>query len=310
MRTRTDCAMDRTSRPSIGHEESEEAMSTDSHDDDIAAALAGIRSRLDTLASITAEKILIPGGPQERYHQIIEEAYVALELIETEVVGLRAELTYQHTRLDEARDAAASGNAGKGVKDEVPPPSNEIRASQHICTIVHREDGTYQVRILRTEENKPVWIGKLRKTEAEAVLDLPKLTWGWARLDTDLFDTEVEKRTKEFGAVVNVRIREENDPLIQELHPNNTRVYPSDQLPRYLQPLRPLLEFPNFCSITVHNEVSTYHLDSDSVSLSPDKEEKQEEKPYTCGYCGKPLAAWQALYAGGTFYCGEHYLDY
>ncbi len=83
-------------------------MSTDSHDDEIAAALAGIRSRLDTLASITAENILIPGGPQERYHQIVEEAYTALGLIETQVDELRAELEYQHARLDELRDAALS----------------------------------------------------------------------------------------------------------------------------------------------------------------------------------------------------------
>jgi vacuolar-type H+-ATPase subunit I/STV1 len=77
-------------------EESEKAMSTDSHDDEIAAALA----------SITAENILIPGGPQERYHQIVEEAYATLGLIETQVDELRAELEYQHKRLDEARDAA------------------------------------------------------------------------------------------------------------------------------------------------------------------------------------------------------------
>ncbi len=58
-------------------------------DDEIAAALAGIRNRLDTLASITAENILIPGGPQERYHQIVEEAYAALGLLETQVDELR-----------------------------------------------------------------------------------------------------------------------------------------------------------------------------------------------------------------------------
>lgn len=81
-------------------------MSTDSPDNEIARALAGIRSRLDTLVSITAENILIPGEPQERYHHIIEEAYAALGLIETQVDELRAELEYQHTRLDELRDAA------------------------------------------------------------------------------------------------------------------------------------------------------------------------------------------------------------
>ncbi len=77
-----------------------------SDQDDISRALAGIRSRLDTLASITTENILIPGGPQERYHTMIEEAYAALGLVETQIDELRAELEYQHARLDEARDAA------------------------------------------------------------------------------------------------------------------------------------------------------------------------------------------------------------
>ncbi len=58
------------------------------------------------LASITAENILIPVGPQERYHQLVEEAYAALGLIETQVDALRSELEYQHKRLDEARAAA------------------------------------------------------------------------------------------------------------------------------------------------------------------------------------------------------------
>ena len=75
-------------------------------DGDITAALQGIRNRLDTLASITAENILMPGGPQEHYHQMVEEAYAALGLIETQVDALRSELEYQHGRLDEARAAA------------------------------------------------------------------------------------------------------------------------------------------------------------------------------------------------------------
>ncbi len=37
-------------------------------------ALEIIFARLDTLASITASSILIPGGPQARYHEIVEEA--------------------------------------------------------------------------------------------------------------------------------------------------------------------------------------------------------------------------------------------
>ena len=73
---------------------------------DIVAALQGIRNRLDTLASINAENILVPGGPQDHYHQLVEEAYAALGLIETQVDELRAELEYQYKRLDEARDAA------------------------------------------------------------------------------------------------------------------------------------------------------------------------------------------------------------
>ena len=75
-------------------------------DDEIAAALQGIRTRLDTLASINAEHMLISGGLQERSHQMVEEAYTALGWLETQVDELRAELEYQHARLDEARDAA------------------------------------------------------------------------------------------------------------------------------------------------------------------------------------------------------------
>ncbi len=77
-----------------------------SDQDDITAAIAGIRSRLDQLASINADNIFAPGGPQERYHAIVEEAYAALGLIETQVDELRTELEYQHRRLDEIRDAA------------------------------------------------------------------------------------------------------------------------------------------------------------------------------------------------------------
>jgi hypothetical protein len=37
---------------------------------------------------------------------MVEEAYAALGLIETQVDALRSELEYQHQRLDEARAAA------------------------------------------------------------------------------------------------------------------------------------------------------------------------------------------------------------
>ncbi len=76
-----------------------------SNQDDISTALVGIRSRLDMLASINAANILIPGGPQSHYHAIIEEAYTALGLVETQIDELRAELEWQHKRLDEMRDA-------------------------------------------------------------------------------------------------------------------------------------------------------------------------------------------------------------
>lgn len=50
-------------------------------DGEIAEALQGIRTRLNTLASINAEHMLVPGGPQERSHQMVEEAYTALGLL-------------------------------------------------------------------------------------------------------------------------------------------------------------------------------------------------------------------------------------
>lgn len=79
-----------------------------SEESDITMAIAGIRSRLDTLASINESNIRIPGGPQSHYHQVIEEAYAALGLLETRVDELRSELEYQHRRLDEIRDARLS----------------------------------------------------------------------------------------------------------------------------------------------------------------------------------------------------------
>ncbi len=87
-------------------------MSTDQHKE-IRAAIEGLRSRLEMLASITADNIFVPGGPQERYHQIVEEAYVVLGLIETQIDELRTELEYQHKRLDEIRDAALASASQK-----------------------------------------------------------------------------------------------------------------------------------------------------------------------------------------------------
>ena len=74
--------------------------------EEIIQALQTIYARLVTLNSMNAANILIPDGPQARYHALIEEAYAALGKIENEIDALRAELEYQHQRLDEARDAA------------------------------------------------------------------------------------------------------------------------------------------------------------------------------------------------------------
>jgi hypothetical protein len=69
------------------------------------AALHIVFARLDTLTSINTANILIPGGPQARYHEIVEEAGAALGQVETVVDMLREQLEYEHRRLDEARDA-------------------------------------------------------------------------------------------------------------------------------------------------------------------------------------------------------------
>ena len=74
--------------------------------EELYAALHIVYAKLDTLASIDAANILIPGGPQARYHEIIEEAGAALGQVETVVDTLREQLEYEHRRLDEARDAA------------------------------------------------------------------------------------------------------------------------------------------------------------------------------------------------------------
>lgn len=74
--------------------------------EEIYAALQIIFARLDTLASIPASNILIPGGPQARYHEIVEETGAALGQVETVVDMLREQLEDEHRRLDEARDAA------------------------------------------------------------------------------------------------------------------------------------------------------------------------------------------------------------
>jgi uncharacterized coiled-coil protein SlyX len=72
--------------------------------DEIATAIRDLRMRLDRLSSINEATILVPGGLEMRYQEIIEEAYAALGLVETQIDELRAELEYQHKRLDEIRD--------------------------------------------------------------------------------------------------------------------------------------------------------------------------------------------------------------
>ena len=103
-RERRDHVMQKTREGSTGGT----CMGTDQYNE-VSAAIAGIRSRLDTLASITADTIFVPGGPQERYHAVIEETYAVLGLIETQIDELRAELEYQHKRLDAIRDAQLVG---------------------------------------------------------------------------------------------------------------------------------------------------------------------------------------------------------
>jgi hypothetical protein len=71
--------------------------------DDLYSALKILYARLGTLASINNAGIL---NLQAHYHEIVEEAGVALGQVETIVDALRAEFEYQHRRLDEARDAA------------------------------------------------------------------------------------------------------------------------------------------------------------------------------------------------------------
>src|SRR6266566_285295 len=83
---------------------------------DISADFRRLRACLDTLQSINAENILIPDGPQDRDHEIIEMAYTALGRRETEVDALSEELEHQHKRLDAARDAALAGSPSFRVK--------------------------------------------------------------------------------------------------------------------------------------------------------------------------------------------------
>ncbi len=71
------------------------------------------------LSSINAANILVPSGPQARYHEIVEEAGAALGKVETVVDTLREQLDYEHRRLDEARDAAL-----KAATEEYHPDEN------------------------------------------------------------------------------------------------------------------------------------------------------------------------------------------
>ena len=86
-------------------------MSTEQANE-ICRALADIDLRLQTLTSITAATILIPGTPQSRYHQMVEEAYAELGEIEVQLNQLRAKVAYQHTRLDKLRNAALAQTEG------------------------------------------------------------------------------------------------------------------------------------------------------------------------------------------------------
>jgi uncharacterized coiled-coil protein SlyX len=84
----------------------------------IMTALRTLTDRLDTLRSIGSHNILIPGGPQARYHELIEEASAALSRVETEIDELRTELEYQHKRLDDIRDTALAENQTEEEESE------------------------------------------------------------------------------------------------------------------------------------------------------------------------------------------------
>ena len=87
---------------------------------DISKVLEELRERLVILTSINVENILIPGGPQEHYHTIIEEAYAMLGPIETQIDELRAEFEYQHQRLDAARDTALAKVTQESISGDEP----------------------------------------------------------------------------------------------------------------------------------------------------------------------------------------------
>ena len=120
-------------------------------DDEIAAALQGVRCRLNTLACINAENIFIPGGPQIQYHQIVEEAYVARVLIETQVGELRTELEYQYKRIDEAQEGALP----EGLTPTGPhldPPVQVVR----VCHEHHLQDTDPYTPFQRSSDSTPV----------------------------------------------------------------------------------------------------------------------------------------------------------
>jgi hypothetical protein len=75
-------------------------------EEEISRIVIGIRLRIDTLASINDRNMMAPGWPPSRYLLVIEEAYAALRIVESHIDTLRAELEYQHIRLDEIRDIA------------------------------------------------------------------------------------------------------------------------------------------------------------------------------------------------------------
>jgi hypothetical protein len=76
--------------------------------DEIAMALQILWERLYQLSSINEANIFLPGRQEARYHEILEEAYAALGLVETGIDDLRDELEYQHKRLDAIRDSQLS----------------------------------------------------------------------------------------------------------------------------------------------------------------------------------------------------------
>ena len=72
------------------------------------ATLRRLCARLETLRHLEIAALQLP-GQQEHYEQTLEDAYAALDQIETTVDELGQELEYEHQRLGEVLDQDHEG---------------------------------------------------------------------------------------------------------------------------------------------------------------------------------------------------------